>query len=81
MGPDGKRLVANHRASRQIIIHSFIRPLTRAYGGWLWWLQVGGLDVQEVTAVTHRSEKSGADITDAALIRCANDCSVSFSGA
>jgi predicted dehydrogenase len=45
-----------------------------------WVLAVGGLDVEEVTAITHRSEKSGADITDAALIRCAKGCSISFSG-
>jgi predicted dehydrogenase len=45
-----------------------------------WVLFVGGLDVEEVTAITHRSEKSGADITDAALIRCARGISVSLSG-
>jgi predicted dehydrogenase len=44
-----------------------------------WVLHVGGLDVQEVTAITHRSEHSGADLTDAALIRCAGGCSISFS--
>ena len=30
--------------------------------------------------MTHRSEKSGADLTDAALIRCSRGCSVSLSG-
>jgi len=44
-----------------------------------WVLHVGGLDVDEVTAITHRSEKSGADLMDAALIRCANNVSVSLS--
>jgi len=43
-------------------------------------LYVGGLDVEEVTAITHRSAASGADLTDAALIRCAGGCSVSLSG-
>ena len=45
-----------------------------------WVLFVAGLDVTEVTAMTHRSEKSGADLMDAALIRCASGCSVTFSG-
>jgi len=45
-----------------------------------WVLMVGGLDVEEVTALTHRSEKSGADLTDAALIKCARGVSVSLSG-
>jgi predicted dehydrogenase len=45
-----------------------------------WVLHVAGLDVEEVTAMTHRSEKSGADLTDAALIRCKGDISVSLSG-
>ena len=45
-----------------------------------WVLGVGGLQVDEVTAITHRSEKSGADLMDAALIRCVNGCSISFSG-
>jgi predicted dehydrogenase len=45
-----------------------------------WVLHVGGLDVDEVTAMTHRSEKSGADLTDAALIRCKGNVSVSMSG-
>ena len=45
-----------------------------------WVLHVAGLDVDEVTAMTHRSEKSGADLTDAALIRCKGDISVSLSG-
>lgn len=45
-----------------------------------WVLKVGGLDVQEVTAMTHRSEKSGADLMDAALIRCAGNVSVTCSG-
>ena len=36
--------------------------------------------MMKVTAMTHRSEKSGADLTDAALIRCANNISVSMSG-
>jgi len=45
-----------------------------------WVLGAANLRVDEVTAITHRSEKSGADITDAALIRCTNGCSVSFSG-
>lgn len=31
-----------------------------------WVLFVGGLEVEEVTAITHRSEASGADLTDAA---------------
>ena len=48
-----------------------------------WVLGVGGLDAVEVTAMTHRSESSGADLTDAALIRCqtarGNLCSISFS--
>lgn len=33
-----------------------------------------------MTAMTHRSEKSGADLTDAALIRCKGNISVSLSG-
>lgn len=45
-----------------------------------WVLHVAGLDVEEVTAMTHRSEKSGADLTDAALIRCKGNISVSLSG-
>lgn len=45
-----------------------------------WVLFVGGLEVEEVTAITHRSEASGADLTDAALLRCARGCSVSLSG-
>jgi len=45
-----------------------------------WVLYVGALDVEQVTAMTHRSEKSGADITDAALIRCAGNVSLSLSG-
>jgi len=44
-----------------------------------WVLAVGGLDAEEVTAITHRSEKSGADLMDAALIRC-KGCAMSFSG-
>ena len=48
-----------------------------------WVLGVGGLDALEVTAMTHRSEKSGGDLMDAALIRCrnmeGNECSISFS--
>ena len=44
-----------------------------------WVLHVGGLEVEEVTAITHRSEKSGADLMDAALIRCASGASVSLS--
>ena len=44
-----------------------------------WVLFVGGLEVEEVTAITHRSEASGADLTDAALLRCARGCSVSLS--
>ena len=36
--------------------------------------------LQEVTALTHRSENSGADLTDAALIKCKNGVSVSLSG-
>jgi hypothetical protein len=44
------------------------------------------LDVEEVTAMTHRSEASGADITDAMLVKCsggralASGCSMCFSG-
>jgi predicted dehydrogenase len=45
-----------------------------------WVLHVAGLQVEDVTASTHRSEKSGADLTDAALIKCTNGCSISFSG-
>ena len=45
-----------------------------------WVLFVGGLNVEEVTAMTHRSDKSGADLTDAALIRCSKGCSISLSG-
>ena len=45
-----------------------------------WVLFVGGLGVEEVTAMTHRSAASGADLTDAALIRCSKGCSVSLSG-
>ena len=45
-----------------------------------WVLGAANLKVDEVTAMTHRSEKSGADLTDAALIRCKNGCSISFSG-
>merc|ERR1711990_839145 len=45
-----------------------------------WVLYVGGLDVEEVTAMTHRSEKSGADLMDAALIKCAGNTSISLSG-
>jgi predicted dehydrogenase len=44
-----------------------------------WVLHVGGLDVDEVTAITHRSEKSGADLMDAALIKCGR-ASISLSG-
>jgi predicted dehydrogenase len=44
-----------------------------------WVLGVANLQVKEVTAITHRSENSGADITDAALIRCKNNVSISFS--
>ena len=48
-----------------------------------WVLGVANLDVTEVTAMTHRSEKSGADLMDAALIRCqnsqGNNSSISFS--
>jgi predicted dehydrogenase len=48
-----------------------------------WVLGVGKLDVTEVTAMTHRSENSGADLMDAALIRCknaqGNNSSISFS--
>jgi len=45
-----------------------------------WVLFVGGLEVEEVTAITHRSEASGADLTDAALIKCKGGCSLSLSG-
>lgn len=45
-----------------------------------WILKVGNLEVEEVTALTHRSEKSGADLTDAALMKCAEGISVSLSG-
>merc|ERR1719277_88045 len=38
-----------------------------------WVLHVAKLDVEAVTAMTHRSEKSGADLTDAALIKCKSD--------
>ena len=42
--------------------------------------------MSEVTAITHRSDKSGADLTDAALMRCGpsatapHGASVSLSG-
>jgi len=45
-----------------------------------WVLGAANLRVDEVTAITHRSEKSGADLTDAALIRCAGGASISLSG-
>lgn len=48
-----------------------------------WVLHVGGLDVSEVTAITHKSATSGADLTDAALIRCTaagKPASISLSG-
>lgn len=45
-----------------------------------WVIKVAGIDAEEVTALTHRSERSGADITDAALIKCAGGVSVSLSG-
>jgi len=45
-----------------------------------WVLHVADLDVEEVTAMTHKSEKSGADLTDAALIRCKGAKSISLSG-
>lgn len=45
-----------------------------------WPIMVGALEVQEVTAMTHRSEKSGADLMDAALIRCVGNVSISVSG-
>jgi len=45
-----------------------------------WPLFVGGLEVDEVTAMTHRSEKSGADLTDAALVRCKGGTSITVSG-
>jgi len=35
-----------------------------------WVFYVAGLEVEEVTAMTHRSPASGADLTDAALVRC-----------
>ena len=35
---------------------------------------VGALDVEEVTAMTHRSERSGADLMDAALVRLQGWC-------
>ena len=41
---------------------------------------IDGVSWQEVTALTHRSEKSGADLTDAALIKCKDGVSVSLSG-
>ena len=44
-----------------------------------WVLHVGALDVEAVTAHTHRSEKSGADITDAALVKCKGGKSISVS--
>ena len=45
-----------------------------------WVIKVASLDVEEVTALTHRSEASGADLTDAALLKCARGISVSLSG-
>ena len=42
-----------------------------------WVLHVGALEPEAVTAVTHRSARSGADLTDAALVRCARGCSIS----
>jgi len=45
-----------------------------------WVLFVGGLEVEEVTAITHRSEASGADLTDAAIFKCKGGCSMSLSG-
>jgi predicted dehydrogenase len=45
-----------------------------------WVLGAANLQVDEVTAMTHRSQQSGADLTDAALIRCSNGCSICFSG-
>ena len=44
-----------------------------------WVLHVGALEPEAVTAVTHRSARSGADLTDAALVRCARGCSISLS--
>ena len=42
-------------------------------------LHVGALEPEAVTAVTHRSARSGADLTDAALVRCARGCSICLS--
>eukprot|EP01063_Lacrimia_lanifica_P037683 TRINITY_DN780_c0_g1_i2.p1 TRINITY_DN780_c0_g1~~TRINITY_DN780_c0_g1_i2.p1 ORF type:complete len:383 (+),score=147.37 TRINITY_DN780_c0_g1_i2:69-1217(+) len=44
-----------------------------------WVLYVTGLDVEEVTAITHRSAASGADLTDAVLVRCNDNASISVS--
>ena len=45
-----------------------------------WVLHVGGLEPVEVTALTHKSDKSGADMMDAALIKCEKGASISLSG-
>lgn len=45
-----------------------------------WVLAVAQVEVDEVTAITHRSERSGADLMDAALIRCKGNKSISLSG-
>ena len=45
-----------------------------------WVLGAGNLKVEKVTATTHRSETSGADIMDAALIQCTNGSTIVFSG-
>eukprot|EP00756_Hemistasia_phaeocysticola_P048328 Hpha_TRINITY_DN22758_c0_g1::TRINITY_DN22758_c0_g1_i1::g.34223::m.34223 len=44
-----------------------------------WVIYVAGLEVEEVTAMTHRSPTSGADLTDAALVRCKGGVSVCLS--
>jgi ecotin len=45
-----------------------------------WVVQVGALEAEEVTAMTHRSERSGADLMDAALIRCKGGVALTISG-
>ena len=45
-----------------------------------WVLHVAAIDVEEVTAMTHRSARSGADLMDAALIRCKGGVALTVSG-
>lgn len=45
-----------------------------------WVLHVAALDVEEVTAMTHRSASSGADLMDAALVRCRGNVALVVSG-